>query len=127
MKNKGPLIAMIALILFAAVMFIRPWTFFQNSGIATEPVQEQDESAGEGQPQDLSQEQAADQVDGAGGNIQGTESPDRLGEIGDDNVPVDEGEDSGDKKTDASENSEPIDQPHDPANLYDIESSDFMN
>lgn len=39
MKNKGQLIAMILIVIFALVFTIKPWNFFKSSSSPGEPVQ----------------------------------------------------------------------------------------
>ena len=108
MKNKGPLFAMIGIIVFAVAVMVKPWTFFQKEEVAVE--QEADEV----------QDAEAGSTDGAEPTSVPTEESSQAS--------VSEGEtegESNDPLPTVEEN--PMDQPHDPANLYDIEGSDFMN
>ena len=108
MKNKGPLFAMIGIIIFAVVVMVKPWTFFQKEEAAVEQTADEaqdteESSKEEAEPTAIPTEAGNPSSVSEGETVEEDESSETVGE----------------------EN--PMDQPHDPANLYDIEGSDFMN
>ncbi len=100
MKNKGPLFAMIGILIFAIVMFIQPWKYFQTD--TKQPAQQQTAEATE-------TTQATQTTPAAAETTDTPAAPETVSE----DVAVEEG------PTPTIE--------HDPANLYDIDKSDFMN
>lgn len=100
MKNKGSLFAMIGILIFAIVMFVQPWKFFQTD--TKKPAQQQTAETTETTQTSQTTPAAAEVADTPA-------APETVSE----DIVVEEG------PTPTFE--------HDPANLYDIDKSDFMN
>lgn len=102
MKNKGQLIAMVGILLFAIVMFIQPWKYFQSDN--KKPAVQQ-----------AAQQQTTEVT---------TQNPDAP--AAPDTAEAQASSETVSADAPAEEEPSPTLE-HDPANLYDIDKDDFMD